>query len=217
MLVPSPITWPHSSPGSVTPWPSSLCKLVREHPEVVAPLRNGSLCLSTVIELAKVIEAGNLTEVLPRFFHLSRREAADVVAAIRPVDRPPLRDVVTAIATPRLPTTSVAAKHDTSVVVQPHEPLLRVTGPATKMIVPLDENLRRTHVTVSRCFLAKLDVARDALSHSHPCAKNETILEAGLDLLLARHRERRGIGAKPARNGRGAAPGRIRAEVKREV
>jgi hypothetical protein len=80
----------------VTPWPSSLCKLVREHPEVVAPLRDGSLCLSTVVELAKVIEAG-------------------------------------------------------------------------------------------------------------------------LDLLLARHRERRGIGAKPARNGRGAAPGRIRAEVKREV
>ena len=73
------------------------------------------------------------------------------------------------------------------------------------------------HVTVSRRFLAKLDAARDALSHSHPGAKNEVILEAGLDLLLARHRERRGIGASRRRTAGRAAPGRIRAAVKREV
>ena len=73
------------------------------------------------------------------------------------------------------------------------------------------------HVTVSRRFLAKLDAARDALSHSHPGAKNEVILEAGLDLLLARHRERRGIGAKPARNApeRGAGAHPRRGEARR--
>jgi hypothetical protein len=41
-------------------------------------------------------------------------------------------------------------------------------------------------VTVSRRFLEKLEAARDALSHSHPGADVEAILEAGLE----RQRER---------------------------
>ena len=45
-----------------------------------------------------MLTAENSAEVLPRFFHLSRREAAEVAAAIRPVERPPLRDVVTVVA-----------------------------------------------------------------------------------------------------------------------
>ncbi len=72
-------------------------------------------------------------------------------------------------------------------------------------------------MTVSKRFLAKLDAARDALSHSHPGATTEVLLEAGLDLLLARHRKRRGVGAKPRADVRTAAPGRISAAAKREV
>jgi len=187
-------------------------ELIERHPEVLAPIRDGRLCLTSIIELAKVTTRDNVVEILPRFFHLSRREAAEVSAAIRPVARPPLRDVVSQpIATP------VAAVRDMPVMVHPDEPLLRVTTPATTLTVPLTEDLRRLHVTVSRRLLAKLDAARDALSHSHPGATTESILEAGLDLLLARHRERRGMGANPARKSRSAAPGRIRAEAKREV
>ena len=61
-------------------------------------LRGGRLCLSSIVELAKVLTAGNCADVLPRYFHLSRREAAEVAAAIRPVERPPMRDVVTVVA-----------------------------------------------------------------------------------------------------------------------
>jgi hypothetical protein len=195
--------------------------LVWAHQEVLSALREGRLCLSSIAELAKVLTVGNCAEVLPRFFHLSRREAAEVAAAIRPVVQPPMRDVVTVVAvsfaSPPPAAIPVGASCDIPVVVQPAEPLLRVTSAAATQVVPLTEDLRRMHITVSRRFLAKLDAGRDALSHSHPFATNEVILEAGLDLLLARHRERRGIGARPARNGRSAAPGRIRAEVKREV
>ena len=53
------------------------------------------------------------------------------------------------------------------------------------------------HVTVSKRFIQKLEAARDALSHSHPGADAEAILEAGLDLLIERHSKRRGIVAKP--------------------
>jgi hypothetical protein len=60
-------------------------------------LRAGQLCLSSVVELAKVLTADNVSEVLPRFFGLSSREAAAVAASIRPVENPPLREVVTSL------------------------------------------------------------------------------------------------------------------------
>ena len=57
--------------------------------------------------------------------------------------------------------------------------------------------LRRLHVTVPRGLLDKLAAARDALSHSHAGASDDEILELGLDLIIERHRKRRGIGATP--------------------
>jgi len=72
-------------------------------------------------------------------------------------------------------------------------------------------------VTVSRRFVAKLEMARDALSHSHPGATTEVLLEVGLDLVLARHREHRGVGSTPRPGARKSGPGRISADVKREA
>ena len=77
-------------------------ELIQEHPEVVAPLRDGRLCLSSVVELAKAPRSWNFAEVLPRFYGLSRREAAEVSAAIRPVMRAPIRDVVTVVTRPAI-------------------------------------------------------------------------------------------------------------------
>lgn len=57
--------------------------------------------------------------------------------------------------------------------------------------------LSRLHVTVSRDFLAKLEAARLALSHSVPNATIEDVLEAGLDLVLSRDTKRKGLVAKP--------------------
>src|SRR6266542_3375660 len=46
-------------------------QLLQHYPEIVEPLRNGRLCLSSIVEVAKVITPENRAEVLPRFFHLS--------------------------------------------------------------------------------------------------------------------------------------------------
>ena len=71
----------------------------------------------------------NPLAILLRFFHLSRREAAEVSAAIRPVEHPPLRDVVTA------PTaTSTSPRCDTDVafhVVENHS-----TGATSRLPPP---------------------------------------------------------------------------------
>ncbi len=63
--------------------PEDAAELVQKYPLFQAALRE-SLCLSSVIEVAKVITPENAAEILPRFFGLSSRDAAFVAASIRP-------------------------------------------------------------------------------------------------------------------------------------
>jgi hypothetical protein len=208
-------------------------ELIQRVPEVVEPLRAGQLCITSIIELAKVVTPENRLDVLPRFFHCSRQEAKAVSAELSPAEAAPHRTVVTTMALPVTsapravaaePTRSVelplseaeAARaaparmdpaHGPVAGVQPVEPR-EIEAPVSRPVAteratpralaePLTADLRRLHVTVSRRFLEKLEVARDALSHSHPGADAEAILEAGLDLLIERHAKRKGIVAKP--------------------
>jgi hypothetical protein len=186
-------------------------ELVQQYPEVEAALRHGDLCLSSVIELAKVLTPENAREVLPRFFGLSSRDAAFVAASIRPVENPPRRDFVVTQVRPSAAPESLAIAPEAGALqlrapevpslgtapapaVAPPSPRQTTDRPSVK---PLDAERARVSMTVSRRLLDKLAQARDALSHSHPGASEETILEVGLDLILQRHAKRRGIGAKP--------------------
>jgi hypothetical protein len=77
-------------------------------------------------------------------------------------------------------------------------------------------------VTVSKRFTEKLEAARDALSHSHPSADVEAILEAGLDLLIERAAKRKGLVKRPRpvpvyAAAEGANPRHVPAAVRREV
>ena len=49
-------------------------ELIQRYPEIVEPLRDGRLCLSTMASVAKVLTPANRAEVLPRFFHRSALE-----------------------------------------------------------------------------------------------------------------------------------------------
>ncbi|MFL5299249.1 MAG: HNH endonuclease [Anaeromyxobacteraceae bacterium] len=192
-------------------------ELLQRYPEVVEPLRSGQLCLSTVVELAKVLTPENRGEVVARFFHASKQEAKAISAELCPVEAAPHRDVVTALeplprsspaAAPRLdlPLAPVARGD----VVHPEEPRREapacapVSTPAQTLAAvkrdeaePLTADLRRLHVTVSRRFLEKLAAAREALSHRLPDGGTEAVLEAALDLLLAAQDKKRGLVKKP--------------------
>src|SRR6185369_9780252 len=76
--------------------------LVQRCPEVVAPLRSGKLCLSTVVELSRVLTPENQAEVLPRFLGASKWEAKVIAAELCPAESPQRRDIVTAVS-PVLP------------------------------------------------------------------------------------------------------------------
>ena len=70
-------------------------ELIQHYPEIVEPLRDGRLCLSTMASVAKVLTPANRAEVLPLFFHRSAVEAKAIVAALAPARNPPTRTVVT--------------------------------------------------------------------------------------------------------------------------
>jgi predicted nucleotidyltransferase len=183
-------------------------QLVHQFPEVVEPLRDGRLCISSVVELARVMTPENRVEAMPRFFHRSKREAKEVAMEIQPAAVIPRREVVMEL--PR------------SIAVRPDEP-----GPIVPEIKtltpqltsePLTFDLRRLHMTVSKQFLEKLESARKGQGHAQPGASAEKVLEAALDLLLAVQGKRRAEVKKPQQNPRPTKnPSHVPAAVKRAV
>src|SRR6266568_4893804 len=164
-------------------------ELIQRFPEIVDPLRDGRLCMTSVVELAKVLTPENRDDVLPRFFHLSKSGAKAVSAALRPNEAAPHRAVVTAVC----PTAAAAAAATAPVLAATaaQDPILESpfhldeapranpvreptppipASPPRTTVEPLTADLRRFHVTVSRRFMEKLAAARAALSHSHPGA-----------------------------------------------
>ncbi len=210
-------------------------ELIQRFREVEVALREGRLCLSTVVEVAKVLTPENRGEVLPQFFGLSRREAEMVAVSIRPVEAAPRREVVTTIragaaATPPLVRAArpASAVEPAALELRPAEtPAVAantpMAAPETSVppcrdsVEPLDAKRSRWHVTVSRRFLEKLEAAKDALSHAHPGASAEEVLEAGLDLLLAKDAKRKGLVAKPQKTVRPSNTDAVPANVKRAV
>ena len=173
----------------------------------------------------------------------------EIVAELKPVEAPPRRAVVTAVA-------PAAARALVSEARPVSDETARGSGLATQHAVrrgdvaedagrpadlldakyatekrgslshaetppavvdPLTADLRRYHVTVSKRFLAKLEAARAALSHSKPGATPEEILEAGLDLLLAQAAKRKAIVSKPRETPPPSTTDRVQAHVKRAV
>jgi len=188
-----------------------------------------------IVHLAKVLTPENRHEMLPRFFHRSRREAMEIAAAILPAEAAPRREVVTTVRSAATLAVTREVKPSASSVrvepaVQPAE--LRLAPPATPspasppappppaerdIAVPVTAELSRLHVTVSRRLLEKLDAARAALSHARPGATAGEILEAGLDLVLAQHAKRKGLVEKPRKEPPPSKSDCVPAHVKRAV
>jgi len=181
-------------------------QLIQKFPEVVEPLRAGKLCITSVVQLARVITPENSAEVIPQFFHRSKQEAKAVAVEICPAAVIPRREVVTEALT-ELPRAAPFHLGETSLPLEHRD--------STE---PLTSDLRRLHMTVSKGFIEKLEEARKGQGHAQPGASAEKVLEAALDLLLAQQAKRRGEATKPQQNPRPAKnPGHVPAAVRREV
>ncbi len=178
-------------------------RLVTRFAEVIEPLRDGRLCLSSVLALATVITEANREEVLPRFFHRSREEAKAVAVEIAPARVIPTRTVARpvpvreAVREPESVNSGVSPVH-------PGELALALPERSRTTVEPLTATRSRLHLTVSRELLAKLRRARDGQSHVQPGATDEQVIDAALDLLLAAQEKRQA-----------SVPAKVKREVRR--
>jgi hypothetical protein len=184
-------------------------RLVEQFPEVVEPLRDGRLCMSSVIELAKVITEVNRADVLPKFFDKSRQEAKQVAAEIRPAEVVPVRTVVTsgrASSTVELELIGVSPGTARAQGGRPGAPAPRT------VVEPLTRQESRMHVTVSPAFLSLLKKARAGQSHVQPGATDEQVLTAALELLIEKQEKRKAsVPAKVKREVRARDQGKCQA------
>jgi hypothetical protein len=209
------------------------CRLVRDFPEVIEPLRDGRLCVTNVVELSKVITPENRGEVVPRYFHVSKKEAEAITVSILPKPVVPTRTLVTAARPAALAlevTAPAEPKRDAGVgtevlklvVAAPAAPEpASAPAPASARpraeVEPLTVDLARVHLTVPPRLLEKLAAARDALSHANPGATDAEVIEAALDALLAKAAKRKGLSDRPLEKPRSSKGDRIPAHVKRAV
>ena len=218
-------------------------ELMQKFPDIIEPLRDGRLCITSVVQLAKVLTPQNCDDVLPRFFHRSKSEAMAIAAGLQPATAAPHREIVTELL-PAEPPLAAASLESTSPVeavpgVQPVELRASLFSPApgtalnsaaaplsanaTAMPVPRDFSepltgkLFRLHITVSNDFLEKLDAARAAFSHVLPDVSAAAVLEAALDRALKEHARRKGVVPKPRKVAKPAKRDTLTAKVKREV
>jgi hypothetical protein len=207
-------------PKSAAFYRKTAAELAQRHPEIVDALREGKLCLSTVAELSKALEVESLSTVLPRFLHTSKREAKEVLAELKPVQAPPVRDVVTSIPSAALTTAAgsrsvTVAAFDLALPLLSGSPANLVDANAAStsrglssqrderrdVVEPLTADLRRLHLTVDRECLDLISTARDLLSHSDPDATSNDILKAALRLLIAdREKKKAAVVSKPRKD-----------------
>ena len=185
--------------------------LIQKFPEVVEPLRAGKLCITSVVQLAKVITPENSAEVIPQFFHRSKQEAKAVAVGICPAAVIPRREVVTEL--PRAAPFRLGETPSNA----PNPPSALAPAEHRDSTEPLTSDLRRLHMTVPRGFIEKLEKARKGQGHAQPGASAEKILEAALDLLLAQQAKHRGAVKAPLKVSRPTSSGHVPAAVRRAV
>ena len=189
-------------------------ELIQRFPPVEVAFRSGRLCLTTSFELARVLTPQNLDDVLPRFFGAvaaggdggrrldparrdrSRAHGRDARTRAAPQARvlvaPEASEAATAApvaAAPAPDAQCLPVGTSSPVPVPAPRP---VEPPARAEVQPLTAERSRIHVTVDRGFHARLEEARNALSHAHPNASDGDILELALEALLERAAKRKG-------------------------
>jgi hypothetical protein len=175
--------------------------LVQRFPQVLEPIREGKLCFTTAAVLASVATEENLAAVLPRFHGLSKQEALELAAELRPRTVVPTRTVVTRAETVR-PPNPVVEMRQTVPEVRPGESWTPRTEVERTVVEPMTATASRMHVTVSREFLSLLKKAKAGDSHRNPGASDEEVLTAALLLLIEKQGKRKAC---------------VPAKVKREV
>jgi 5-methylcytosine-specific restriction endonuclease McrA len=184
--------------------------LVTRFPQIIAPLREGRLCVTNLIKLRDVLTEANCEEVLAQACGKPRREVEVIAAVYHP--QPPAKEMLRRLPAPKPIELKLPAE------------TVRVERPPTRrdVVKPLAPELHRLQVTVSNEFVEDLEQAKAVLSHKLPGADLAAVLHEGLRLILKAHRKRKALATKPRpakapAKPRSAGDRYIAAHVRRQV
>ncbi|MFZ5891693.1 MAG: HNH endonuclease, partial [Myxococcota bacterium] len=196
-------------------------RLARDVPQVLDELRGGRIHLTGLFLLAPHMTRENADELLREGAGKSRREIERAIAARFP--RADVEESVTPIIAASgkaLASTEVmnAAPLYTGSLGRPLMPDVRTIGNRTERVKPLSASTVLVQFTASSELHAKIERARELLSHAIPGGELVAVLERAVDELIAREEKRR-LGAGVPRRRRPLKEGsrHVPVEVARTV
>lgn len=167
-------------------------RLVRRFPSLLDRIGCGEVCLSTLVLLRPHLTETNVDELLAAVRGKTQREIEVVLArrAPKPDVRASISLLPSATEAPSLP---VLGASDEAPVAMPARPVPSRIG-------PLSEARFKVQLTAGAELKAKLERAQDLMRHRNPSGDLAVVLEAAVDLLLARlERERLAKTSRPRR------------------
>ena len=181
-------------------------RAITRFPQCIEPLRDGSLCVTTLAELTKIMNESNCDEVLAQALGKSVSDARKMVAKEKPKAVP--KDVTRSLVSIQVP--EPVAEATASIAV----PSIAAEHPVHTEV--LTETLSRVHMTVNQEYVDLLKEMRGELSHKMPGAADFEILIECMRIARKTLKKRKGIVDRP-RADRVADDGTITQSVKRIV
>ena len=171
---------------------------VNRFPQVVAPLREGRICMTTLAKLMEIMNDSNCDSLLAEALGKSKRDVERMIAKEKPREIP--KDVTRAVA----PTMTFPGKSTSEI------------APSPVQTERLTETVSRKHMNVDREYEDMLEELRAELSHKMPGAAEFEILKECMRVTLKQLKKKKGIVDKP-RATKVGKNGRISNSVKRIV
>ena len=198
----------HGQSDTMIHYRLTCARATRRFPQVIAPLRDGSLCMTSLAKLMEVMNETNCDELLAEALGKSKREVKRIVAREKPqpIPRDVTRSLVPAQVIDRAPASAPT-------------PLRAARSIASEQPVRtefLTESYARKYFTVDREYEDLLKALRAALSHKMPAANEFEILKECMRRTLKDEEKKQGTVDKP-RADKVGKNGKISQSVKRIV
>ncbi|MCC6668381.1 MAG: HNH endonuclease, partial [Polyangiaceae bacterium] len=186
-----------------------VARLVQRFPQVLDELASGAIHLTGLFLLSGHLTEDNAEQVLAEARGKSKRQIEELIARWFP--RPDVATTITTVA-------PVPAQTELSTMSGAGNPAPPPPPAPRARLEPLSPVRVRVEFTAQAAFRDKLEQAQALLSHKVPSGDLATLLELGLDLLIAEETKRRSGAGKP-RKRRETKPGsrHVPVEVQRAV
>jgi len=176
-------------------------RVLRELPELEAPLRDGRLSLTTAVTLRPVLTPENLDEMVARAAFKTDEETRHLVASLLP--RSPPREGIRRLPGPAAAVTATALGPAQAPAAEP-EPFA-LAPPPRPSLDPVSADQWSVRFTADATFKEDLETLRSLLSHKIPDGNLAAVLREAVRCAIEKHGKRRGA-VKPEQKRKPATP-----------